>query len=113
MTISSRTPEGAPNCCPVCRQAIRIEPSSETRDAPCPCCGHLLWFWSGRVEAVFSSGEAAKLCKVSQATLIRCFDAGQLKGYRVSGRRRIPQEHLRAFMIEHGIPTDPLDAALS
>jgi excisionase family DNA binding protein len=114
MTISSRTPEGAPNRCPVCRERIRIEPSSETHDAPCPCCGHLLWFPSeDRIEAVFSSGEAAKLCKVSQQTIIRCFDSGQLKGYRVARRRRIPQENLRAFMIEHNIPTDTLDAALS
>ena len=114
MTISSRTPEGAPNNCPVCREAIRIEPSNETRDAPCPCCGHLLWFPSeNRVQAVFSSDEAAKLCKVSQQTIIRCFDTGRLIGYVVSRRRRIPQENLRAFMIEHEIPTDPLDAALS
>jgi len=44
MTISSRTPEGDPNQCPVCGHDDRIEPSLGTRDAPCPCCGHLLWF---------------------------------------------------------------------
>jgi anti-sigma B factor antagonist len=44
MSISSRTPEGEFNRCPVCGNAIRIEPSNDNRDAPCPHCGHLLWF---------------------------------------------------------------------
>jgi DNA-directed RNA polymerase specialized sigma24 family protein len=41
---SSRTPEGSPNQCPICGAELRIEPSQPTRDAPCPACGHLLWF---------------------------------------------------------------------
>jgi hypothetical protein len=44
MTISSRTPEGEPNYCPICNVAIRIEPSRPPGDAPCPSCGVLLWF---------------------------------------------------------------------
>jgi len=44
MVISSRTPEGRPNRCPVCGSAITIEPSEPAGDAPCPHCGHLLWF---------------------------------------------------------------------
>jgi anti-sigma B factor antagonist len=44
MVISSRTPEGTPNHCPVCGAFLRIEPSGPTGDAPCPRCGHLLWF---------------------------------------------------------------------
>ena len=44
MTISSRTPEGDPNGCPICGQHVRLEPSIDTRDAPCPHCGHLIWF---------------------------------------------------------------------
>ena len=44
MTISSRTPDGDPNICSVCGHDFRLEPSIETRDAPCPACGHLLWF---------------------------------------------------------------------
>lgn len=42
--ISSRTPEGDPNECPVCRQTLAIEPSRPPGDAPCPHCGQLLWF---------------------------------------------------------------------
>lgn len=42
--ISSRTPEGEPNVCPICETVITIEPSSAFGDAPCPRCGTLLWF---------------------------------------------------------------------
>ena len=44
--------------------------------------------------------------------MIRCFDSGQLKGFRVPGSRfrRIPREHLFAFMRENGIPTDALES---
>jgi anti-anti-sigma factor len=53
MVISSRTPEGRPNLCPVCGSAIEIEPSEPTGDAPCPICGHLLWFiWERAGEAL-------------------------------------------------------------
>jgi anti-sigma B factor antagonist len=44
MVISSRTPEGRPNRCPVCGSDVRIEPSDPAGEAPCPDCGHLLWF---------------------------------------------------------------------
>jgi hypothetical protein len=44
MFISSRTPEGTPNHCPVCGHRCWVVPSKRTRDAPCPRCGHLLWF---------------------------------------------------------------------
>jgi hypothetical protein len=44
MEPSSRTPEGQPNICPVCGKAVQIEPSCPPGDAPCPHCGHLLWF---------------------------------------------------------------------
>jgi anti-anti-sigma factor len=44
MVIASRTPEGQPNHCPVCDSDLRIEPSYPAGDAPCPRCGHLLWF---------------------------------------------------------------------
>jgi acyl carrier protein len=42
--ISSRTPEGDPNHCPICDALICIEPSQPAGDAPCPTCGALLWF---------------------------------------------------------------------
>jgi hypothetical protein len=42
--VSSRTPEGDPNRCAVCGHRCRVEPSCLSPDAPCPSCGHLLWF---------------------------------------------------------------------
>ena len=59
-------------------------------------------------KTVFTTGEAAKICKVSQQTIIRCFDNGSLKGSRVPGSkfRRIPREQLYLFMKDNGIPTD-------
>ena len=62
-------------------------------------------------KTVFTTGEAAEVCKVSQQTIIRCFDSGRLKGFRVPGSRfrRIPREELMRFMRENGIPTDILD----
>ncbi len=67
---------------------------------------------SFRSKTVFTTGEAARICKVSQQTIIRCFDSGQLKGFRVPGSkfRRIPRETLHKFMKENGIPTDALDS---
>lgn len=64
------------------------------------------------MKTVFTTGEAAKICKVSQQTIIRCFDSGQLKGFRVPGSRfrRIPREVLYKFMKENGIPTDALES---
>ena len=63
-------------------------------------------------KTVFTTGEAAKICKVSQQTIIRCFDNGSLKGFRVPGSRfrRIPRDHLYSFMKENGIPTDALES---
>jgi excisionase family DNA binding protein len=63
-------------------------------------------------KTVFTTGEAAKICKVSQQTIIRCFDNGSLKGFRVPGSRfrRIPRDQLFAFMKDNGIPTDALES---
>src|SRR5947199_10782756 len=63
------------------------------------------------MKSVFTTGEAAEICKVSQQTIIRCFDSGRLKGFRVPGSRfrRIPREALLQFMKDNGIPPDSLD----
>jgi excisionase family DNA binding protein len=66
--------------------------------------------WAGK--KIFTTGEAAQICKVSQQTIIRCFDAGRLQGFRVPGSkfRRIPREELIRFMKANAIPTEILDA---
>src|SRR5262245_18635563 len=53
MTISSRTPEGTPNRCPVCGSFVCVEPSKPFGDAPCPNCGTMLWFVSLGTQPLF------------------------------------------------------------
>jgi two-component system OmpR family response regulator len=59
---------------------------------------------------VFTTGEVAEICKLSQQTIIRCFDKGRLTGFRVPGSRfrRIPRDGLIQFMLENDIPIDLL-----
>ena len=64
-------------------------------------------------KAVFTTGEAARVCGVSQQTIIRCFDAGRVEGFRVPGSkfRRIPREALLRFMSDNGMSTDALEGS--
>jgi two-component system response regulator RpaA len=64
------------------------------------------------MKELFTTGEAADICRVSQQTIIRCFDSGRLKGFRVPGSRfrRIPRESLLKFMKENGIPIEGLES---
>ena len=65
-----------------------------------------------KMKDLFTTGEAAEVCKVSQQTIIRCFDAGRLQGFRVPGSkfRRIPRQNLIKFMKENNIPLEALDS---
>jgi excisionase family DNA binding protein len=66
----------------------------------------------GKLKQVFTTGEVAQICKVSQQTVIRCFDSGRLQGFRVPGSRfrRIPRDALVAFMKGNQIPMDQLES---
>jgi excisionase family DNA binding protein len=61
---------------------------------------------------LFTTGEAAEICRVSQQTIIRCFDAGRLEGFRVPGSRfrRIPRQSLVKFMKDNKIPLDAIES---
>ena len=65
-----------------------------------------------RHKSVYTTGQAAAVCSLSQQTIIRCFDNGQLKGFRVPGSkfRRIPRESIVEFMQANGIPMDSLES---
>jgi excisionase family DNA binding protein len=65
------------------------------------------------MKEVYSTGEAAKVCRVSQQTIIRCFDSGKLQGFYVPGSRfrRIPRESLVKFMKDNHIPLSHLDSS--
>jgi acyl carrier protein len=56
--ISSRTPEGQPNHCPVCKANVCLDPSLFFGDAPCPNCGTLLWFLHANSEFLLFERES-------------------------------------------------------
>ncbi|MFA6039590.1 MAG: helix-turn-helix domain-containing protein [Candidatus Peribacteraceae bacterium] len=60
---------------------------------------------------VFTTGQAAKICKVSPQVVCRWFDSGRLKGYRIPGSqdRRIPRANLIRFLKENNMPFDDLE----
>jgi len=64
------------------------------------------------MKELFTTGEAAEVCQVSQQTIIRCFDSGKVEGFRVPGSkfRRIPRHNLIKFMKENNIPLDNIDS---
>ena len=65
-----------------------------------------------KMKDLFTTGEAAEVCRVSQQTIIRCFDAGRLEGFRVPGSRfrRIPRQNLVKFMKDNKIPLDSIES---
>src|SRR4030042_6739282 len=66
----------------------------------------------GNMKELFTTGEAAEICRISQQTIIRCFDSGRLDGFRVPGSRfrRIPRQSLVKFMRENKIPLDAIES---
>ena len=60
----------------------------------------------------YTTGEIAKLLGININTVIKWFDEGQLKGFRLPGskERRVPYETLKDFMRTHDLPLDLLPA---
>ena len=87
--VPSRRPEGALAFCPVLS----------------------IWRLTVRRKAVYTTGDVADICNLSQQTIIRCFDNGQLGGFRVPGSRfrRIPHAELIKFMKDNKIPLNGMD----
>lgn len=65
------------------------------------------------MKEVLTTGEVAKICNVTIRTVIKWFEAGKLKGYKIpaSKDRRIPRAELIRFMKEHGMPTDQVEGS--
>jgi len=64
-------------------------------------------------KTVLTTGDVARICHVASRTVTKWFDTGRLRGYRIPGSRdrRIPLEHLVAFMKANNMPTSALDGA--
>jgi len=60
---------------------------------------------------VFTTGQVAKICKVTRNTVSKWFDSGRLDGYRIpcSQDRRIREQDLVKFLKEHGMPLGNLE----
>lgn len=87
---------------------IKFSASTGIRKKYAECEVHVVNYIN---KQVFTTGEAAQICKVSQQTIIRCFDRGSLNGFRVPGSkfRRIPRIELLRFMRDNDIPLDLLN----
>lgn len=55
-----------------------------------------------------STGDVAKICGISQHTIINSFDRGDLTGFRIPGSRfrKIPRRNLLQFVRNHELPHD-------
>ena len=64
-----------------------------------------------RRKDVFTTGEVARICRVSSRTVYKWFNEGRIKGYRLPGSndRRIPLENLIQFLKENGMPLRGLE----
>lgn len=53
-----------------------------------------------------TTGEIARMCRVTKRTVIKWIDEGRLPGYRIPGsrHRRVSAKNLAEFMRRHGIP---------
>ncbi len=58
------------------------------------------------IERNYTTGDVARICKVSMTTARKWFNVGIIKGFRVPESRyvRIPNKNLINFMEEHKIP---------
>ena len=67
-----------------------------------------------RRKDVFTTGEVARICRVGVSTVLKWFNSGRLKGYRLPGSqdRRIPVENLIRFLKDNGMPLRELEYLL-
>jgi hypothetical protein len=87
MEPASRTPEGEANCCPICGHEVRLEPSRPPGDAPCPCCGHLLWFPPAALAATRSLDLLHRVARDWMSHIAHASD-GKYLGEVTSGARK-------------------------
>lgn len=62
------------------------------------------------IDGVYTTGQIARICKVSPRTVKNWIDSGKLKGYKLpsSGDRRVTRESLVHFMKAHEFPLERL-----
>ncbi len=62
------------------------------------------------MKEAFTTGDVARICRVTINTVVKWFDTGEIKGYRVpsSRARRVARKDLLKFMRKHKLPMDEL-----
>lgn len=89
MSGLASTLQGLPPCCPVCGAVYRVEPADPAAAAPCPVCGHLVWFeWADAGHEVLiritndkiAPGSVSRLMKIVKARSLKklAFDFGRV-----------------------------------
>ncbi len=65
------------------------------------------------MKEVYTTGEVARICNVTIRTVIKWFESGVLKGFKIpnSRERRIPRENLIEFLKENGFPLNKIDTS--
>lgn len=65
------------------------------------------------MKEVYTTGDVAKICNVTIRTVIKWFESGALKGFKIpnSRDRRIPHDNLVAFMKANDIPLNLLETS--
>jgi excisionase family DNA binding protein len=60
---------------------------------------------------VLTPGEVARICNVSNPTVIKWIDSDMLKGFRIPGSkaRRVTKKDLLEFLVKHGMPLEKLN----
>lgn len=60
---------------------------------------------------ILTSGQVARICRVSTRTAVKWIDSKKLKGYRIPGSRdrRVALDDLAKFIKQHGMPAEFLD----
>jgi len=66
-----------------------------------------------KMKDVYTTGEVATICNVTIRTVIKWFESGILKGFKIpnSRDRRIPRENLITFMKENGFPLEKINTS--
>ena len=62
-------------------------------------------------QKIYTTGQIAKICKVSPRTVSKWFDSGKLPGYRIPGSldRRVTRQQLVSFCTYYGFPLADLE----
>ena len=91
-------------------------------DCSCRCRSTFFSGWQARSKSekhamtkLCTTGQVARICKVSARTVNKWFDSGRLRGYRTGASqiRQIPRANLLQFLQEHNMPLGELHADLA